>query len=176
MRRDFGGSVVAALFVALLSSTSLAHANMDDSKIRRELEFQKRIYQQPGALGVVIQEVPGALLLIGFVSDEPVRIKVEAVAHEVLGSGTIRNRLRIAPPDPDADLVAHDAVLLGRIEAAVKSHPELVTSRRQLDIRVAEQRATVGGKLAGAQQASLLVAELRVIPGLVALDLSGLSY
>jgi osmotically-inducible protein OsmY len=167
-----------ALATALLALLGVAAADGSaKDELRTRLSFERALYREPDTLGVSVQRLSGALYLVGEVPTEAVRLQAEAIAKRMYVQRELRNRLRVVTRTPPHDAFAfEDKAILAKIQAALEQHSELRPFRRHLDISVEKRRAVVVGEVEGVELALALIAELRVTPGLLALNVDALRY
>ena len=170
MKRMWAIGLSLALGLILFGSASSASAQAADAK--RSLKAAKELYKEPGMMEVDIRAMRKTMMLTGSVPSEEHSKKAEEIAKETKGIDEVRNRLRVteAEPAPGCDKI------LAKLNKAIDDDEELAQAKRRLELKCADSKVTIGGKVKDYTLVGSLVSEVKRIPGVVSLDIDELDY
>lgn len=128
------GAVVALAGSAWATETAPRSTGvvMDDAAITASIKSQLTMDKATKARQINVETQKGIVQLNGFVDSTAARTEAEKLAAGTDGVTKVRNNLEVRPGDRTASVVADDAMITGKVEAALVADQR--TSAMRVDI------------------------------------------
>lgn len=116
---------------------------IDDAAITASIKTRLTVEQDTKARQINVETQKGIVQLNGFVDSSEARIAAEKIAADTDGVTTVRNNLEVRPADRAAETVIDDAMITGKVEAALVADKR--TSAMRVDIETHDGAVQLSG-------------------------------
>ena len=121
LRLTLGAAMVLTALGACAADSGARSAGtvVDDAAITASVKTRLTMDKDTKARQINVETQKGVVQLNGFVDSTQARAEAEKIAVGIDGVKSVRNNLAVRPADRAADVVVDDAVVTGKVDAAL---------------------------------------------------------
>ena len=134
---------LAGTALATESAPRTAGVVIDDAAITASIKTRLTVEQDTKARQINVETQKGIVQLNGFVDSSEARSKAEKIAADTDGVTKVHNNLEVRSADRAAGVVVDDAVITGKVEAALAADKR--TSAMRVDIETHDGTVQLSG-------------------------------